>query len=148
MRPPRLAAEIDALHDLLRADVTGAARLAGTDPDAQRREEAHRTLLQALDRLDRRLAGSPYALGEDLTAADVDLWVALVELDLVLRPRLDAATADRVAGHDRLRAYVRRLHGHPAFHGNLRADDMARPHRGPGTPSGGGTGWIDHRDGA
>lgn len=93
LRPPALAADIDALRDLLDRDVTPAAELS--------RRSA------ALDLLDRRLAGQPYALGEDLTAADVDLWVALVHL----------GQPDALSSHPRLRDYVRRLGDHPAFRG-------------------------------
>jgi len=97
LRPPARAADIDALRDLLELDVTPAA------------EPANRSA--ALDLLDRRLAGQPYALGEDLTAADVDLWVALVHL----------GPADALRTHPRLRDYVRRLGDHPAFRGRIDA---------------------------
>ncbi|QXE33782.1 glutathione S-transferase C-terminal domain-containing protein [Streptomyces sp. GMY02] len=88
LRPAALAADIDAIRRLLGE---------GPAPDP------------ALDFLERQLASHPYALGETLTAADVDLWVALVHLDT------DALR--RVAAGDRLWSYVRRLGAHPAFHG-------------------------------
>ncbi|WP_316755796.1 glutathione S-transferase C-terminal domain-containing protein [Streptomyces herbicida] len=91
LRPPTLAADIDALCDLLDRDVTPVA------------ESSKRSA--ALELLERRLAGQPYALGEALTAADVDLWVALVHL----------GPADTLSSHPRLRDYVRRLGNHPAF---------------------------------
>jgi putative glutathione S-transferase len=97
LRPPALAADIDALRDLLELDVAPAA------------EPSNRSA--ALDLLDRRLARQPYALGEDLTAADVDLWVALVHL----------GPADALCAHPRLRDYVRRLGDHPAFRGSIEA---------------------------
>jgi putative glutathione S-transferase len=64
-----------------------------------------------------------------LTAADVDLWVTLVQLDVVHRLHLDADVMRVISGHDNLWSYVRRLHDHPAFHRNFHADDMARLHR-------------------
>lgn len=88
LRPAALAAGIDAVRELLGE---------GLAPDP------------ALDLLERQLASHPYALGETLTAADVDLWVALVHLD--------AEALRRVAAGDRLWSYVRRLGAHPAFHG-------------------------------
>ncbi|MET8454341.1 glutathione S-transferase C-terminal domain-containing protein [Streptomyces sp. NPDC005209] len=97
LRPPALAADIDALRDLLDRDVTPAAKPSSRSA--------------ALDGLDRRLAGQPYALGEDLTAADVDLWVALVHL----------GPAGALCAHPRLRDYVRRLGDHPAFRGSTDA---------------------------
>ncbi|WNE94632.1 glutathione S-transferase C-terminal domain-containing protein [Streptomyces luomodiensis] len=119
LRPAALAADIDALRELLDTDITHAARQAGTAPEAECRDAALERLLTALGRLDRRLASAPYALGDELTAADVDLWVALVQLDTEHRLQLAADAAHRVSRHERLRAYVRRLHAHPAFHTTL-----------------------------
>lgn len=91
LRPPGLAADIEALRDLLDRDVTPAA--GPSERSA------------ALDLLNHHLALRPYVLGEELTAADVDLWVALVHL----------GPAGTLGGHPRLRDYVRRLGDHPAF---------------------------------
>jgi putative glutathione S-transferase len=91
LRPHDLAADIDAIRGLLDG---------GLVPDA------------ALDLLHGQLASGPYILGGTLTAADVDVWVALVH------PDTDADTLRRVAGRDRLRSYLRRLSAHPAFHRN------------------------------
>ncbi|WP_406504094.1 glutathione S-transferase family protein [Streptomyces sp. NBC_00212] len=91
LRPPRLVADIEALSTLLDRDVTPAAR-----PSARQ---------AALALLDRGLARHPYALGTELTAADVDVWVALVRLD---RDELRCASP-------RLGDYVRRLGDRPAF---------------------------------
>ncbi|WP_201724807.1 glutathione S-transferase C-terminal domain-containing protein, partial [Streptomyces antimycoticus] len=110
------ATDIDALRELLDEDITHAAWQAWTAHEAQCRDVSLERLLTALGRLDRRLAVAPYALGDELTAADVDLWVALVQLDTEHRLHLDADAAQRVSRHEQLRAYVRRLHDHPAFH--------------------------------
>ncbi|WP_406471716.1 glutathione S-transferase C-terminal domain-containing protein [Streptomyces sp. NBC_01615] len=91
LHPPARAADIDALRELLDRDVTSAARPAARSA--------------TLDLLDRQLAAHTYVLGEELTAADVDVWVALTHLDV----------PDALARHSHLRAYVRRLAGHPAF---------------------------------
>ncbi|MGY0055860.1 glutathione S-transferase C-terminal domain-containing protein [Streptomyces sp. LZ34] len=93
LRPPALATDIDAIGELIESDLTPAGRRT--------------TSLAALGLLDRRLMSGPYVLGEKLTAADVDLWVALVHPD----------TAALLSRYDRLRSYVRRLGGHPAFRG-------------------------------
>ncbi|MEV6008753.1 glutathione S-transferase C-terminal domain-containing protein [Streptomyces sp. NPDC051976] len=97
LRPPARAADVDALRDLLDREVTRDAEGPGR--------------AAALDLLENRLAGQPYALGDELTAADVDLWVALVHL----------GPAGALGSHHRLRDYVRRLGDHhPAF--RTRAD--------------------------
>ncbi|MFD3911899.1 glutathione S-transferase family protein [Streptomyces sp. NPDC058603] len=91
--PPALAPDIDALRDLLDRDITPAAQSSGRSA--------------ALSLLDRQLTSRPYVLGGDLTAADVDLWVALVHL----------GPAGTLSSYPRLRDYVRRLGDHPAFRG-------------------------------
>jgi putative glutathione S-transferase len=87
LRPDGLAAGIDAIRELLDGDPLQDA---------------------TLDLLDGQLASGPYMLGGTLTAADVDVWVALVHPE--------AGALQRVADRDRLRSYLRRLSAHPAFH--------------------------------
>ncbi|MFE5403274.1 glutathione S-transferase C-terminal domain-containing protein [Streptomyces sp. NPDC056580] len=93
LRPPAQAADIDAFREPPQRDVIPAG------------EPSKRS--SALDLLDRRLAGQPYALGDELTAVDVDLWVALGHLGPV----------DALDARLRLQDYVRRLGDHPAFRG-------------------------------
>ncbi|PWI41553.1 glutathione S-transferase C-terminal domain-containing protein [Streptomyces sp. ICBB 8177] len=108
LRPVALAARIDAFRELLDEEIASAPALPG--------ERA-----AALDRLDRRLAGQPYALGAELTAADIDLWVALLHLDSQL------PGADEPDGrHPHLSSYVRRLSAHPAFAQAYRQSSPAR----------------------
>ncbi|MFJ2264175.1 glutathione S-transferase family protein [Streptomyces sp. NPDC087844] len=95
LRPPALAAEIDALRELLARDVAPAS-----PPHAR---------AATLTLLDHQLASTAYVLGDAITAADVDLWVALAHLD----------TADgALSAHLHLDRYVRRLGRHPAFLGS------------------------------
>lgn len=98
LRPPALAAEIDALRELLTRDVTPAS-----PPHAR---------AATLTLLDHQLAASPYVLGEAITAADVDLWVALTHLD---------TAGGALSAYLHLDGYVRRLGRHPAFLGGGRA---------------------------
>ncbi|MEW1718209.1 glutathione S-transferase C-terminal domain-containing protein [Streptomyces sp. NPDC093109] len=91
LHPPALAPDIDTLRDLLDRHLTPAAQPAGRSG--------------ALSLLEHQLSRTAYALGEDLTAADVDLWVALVPL----------GPAGALGPYPRLREYVHRLGDHPAF---------------------------------
>ncbi|MFH8468097.1 glutathione S-transferase family protein [Streptomyces sp. NPDC017991] len=97
LRPPALAAEIDALRELLARDVTPTSQ-----PPAR---------AATLTLLDHQLASSPYVLGGAITAADVDLWVALTHPDTNDGARSAYPHLDR---------YVRRLGLHPAFRGSGR----------------------------
>lgn len=91
LHPSALAPDIEDLRDLLEQSVTPSAR-----PSAR---------TAALDLLERQLPLLPYALGAELTAADVDLWVALT------RP----GAAGSLCSYPRLQDFVRRLGDHPAF---------------------------------
>ncbi|MER5281112.1 cell envelope biogenesis protein OmpA [Streptomyces sp. NPDC002809] len=91
LHPPELAADIEALRELLDQKVT---------PSASPSERS-----AALDLMERRLSLHPYVLGAELTAADVDLWVALVQ----------PGPVNSLSAHPRLQDFVRRLGDHPAF---------------------------------
>ncbi|MFJ3222227.1 glutathione S-transferase C-terminal domain-containing protein [Streptomyces sp. NPDC086783] len=101
LRPPALAADIDALRELLDTEVT---------PDARPGRRS-----AALDRLNGQLASAPYVLGHEMSAADVDLWAALVHLD----------APGALAPYGHLRGYVRRLGAHPAFRGKTSRSEGA-----------------------
>ncbi|MER7837058.1 glutathione S-transferase C-terminal domain-containing protein [Streptomyces sp. NPDC096040] len=120
-------AEIEEVELLCTEGVEQAAQRVGS---ADGDPEALDTLLATLGELERRLAGAEFLLGEQLTAADVELWVALVQLDTVHRNHLDASAVHRIAGHPVLWAYARRLAAHPAFGAHLDLDGITRRHHG------------------
>ncbi|MGW8354502.1 glutathione S-transferase C-terminal domain-containing protein [Streptomyces wedmorensis] len=123
--------EIDAIADLCERSVNRAAQRAGElgiDGEAAHRDPLT-VLFSALGRLERRLARGPYVLGDAPTAADVHVWVTLVQLDTVHRWHLDAAAMDRVAGHPALWAYAQRLAARPEFARHLDIDAVLRHHR-------------------
>ncbi|MER5946285.1 glutathione S-transferase C-terminal domain-containing protein [Streptomyces sp. NPDC001904] len=127
---PRDAEEtIEAIARLCEQDITAAAQCAGepgTDPVA--RANALTTLFDALDHLEARLGTRDRLIGDDVTLADVQVWVTLVQLDTVHRHHLDAAAVHRITDHPRLWAYARRLTAHPAFGPHLDLDGIARRH--------------------
>ncbi|MFB8180357.1 glutathione S-transferase C-terminal domain-containing protein [Streptomyces sp. NPDC055966] len=112
-------------------DIEEAAQRAGQaggDPDG--RAAALDVLLDTLGRLENRLAGEEYLVDDRLTAADVELWVTLVQLDTVHRCHLDASAVHRIAGHRALWAWARRLAARPAFGRHLDLDGISRRHHG------------------
>ncbi|MEY9996228.1 putative glutathione S-transferase [Streptomyces sp. V4I8] len=125
--------EIEAVEQLCAQGIEAAAQSAGA-VDAEGAERAERdegleTLLRSLGALDRWLDGRAYMIQDQITAADVELWVTLVQLDTVHRHHLDAAAVHRVAAHPALWAYARRLAAHPAFGRHLELDAIARRHQ-------------------
>lgn len=121
---------IEAVEEMCDGIETAAQRAgqAGTDP--AERAAALDVLLDTLGRLEHRLTGEEYLVDDRLTAADVELWVTLVQLDTVHRCHLDASAVHHVAGHRALWAYARRLSARPAFGRHLDLDGISRRHHG------------------
>ncbi|KOV61859.1 glutathione S-transferase C-terminal domain-containing protein [Streptomyces sp. MMG1121] len=129
--PSGLESVIEAVERMCDEGIEEAAQRAGragTDPVEQ--AAALEVLLDTLGRLENRLAGEEYLVDDGLTAADVELWVTLVQLDTVHRCHLDASAVHRIAGHRALWAYARRLAAHPAFGRPLDLDGISRRHHG------------------
>ncbi|WP_030682373.1 glutathione S-transferase C-terminal domain-containing protein [Streptomyces cellulosae] len=121
--------EIEAVERLCRQGIEEAAQQAGaavSEPAAQ--DAALGRLLETLGSLERWLVGREYLIQDQITAADVELWVTLVQLDTVHRHHLDADAVHRIAGHPTLWAYARRLTAHPAFGSQLDLAGIARRH--------------------
>jgi putative glutathione S-transferase len=121
--------EIEAVERLCEDRIDDAAQVAGqADIDDTARHTALGSLLRGLGSLEWRLAHHSYVLGDEMTAADVRLWIALVQLDTVHRLHLDAAAVHRIADHPHLWSYARRLAAHPAFGRHLDLDSIAQRH--------------------
>ncbi|GAA1045563.1 glutathione S-transferase C-terminal domain-containing protein [Streptomyces murinus] len=129
--PPGLESVIESVERMCAEGIEEAAQRAGrAGAGPAERAAALDVLLDTLGRLERRLVGEEYLVDGRLTAADVELWVSLVQLDLVHRCHLDASAVQRIAEHRALWAYARRLAGHPAFGRPLDLDGIARRHQG------------------
>ncbi|MEV6118463.1 glutathione S-transferase C-terminal domain-containing protein [Streptomyces sp. NPDC052109] len=129
--PCGLESVIEAVERMCDEGIEEAAQRAGragTGP--AERAAALDTLLDTLGRLENRLAAGDFLADDRLTAADVELWVALVQLDTVHRCHLDASAVHRIAGHRALWAYARRLAARPAFGRHLDLDGISRRHHG------------------
>lgn len=127
--PHGTEAEIEAVEHLCEHRINEAAQHAGrADTDATVRQTALTSLLRVLGSLEGRLASQDFLLGDEMTAADVQLWVTLVQLDTVHRLHLDAAAVHHIADHPHLWAYARRLAAQPAFGTHLDLDGIARRH--------------------
>ncbi|MER6276283.1 glutathione S-transferase C-terminal domain-containing protein [Streptomyces sp900105245] len=121
--------EIEAVERMCAQGIEQAAQRAGSAGGAPvERDRALGMLLETMGALERRLEGRTYLIRGEITAADVELWVALVQLDTVHRNHLDASAVQRIADHPALWAYARRLAAHPAFGGHLDLDGIERRH--------------------
>ncbi|WP_225813038.1 glutathione S-transferase C-terminal domain-containing protein [Streptomyces spinosus] len=129
--PGGLESVIEAVERMCAEGIEEAAQRAGrAGAGPAERAAALDVLLDTLGRLERRLSGEEYLADDRLTAADIELWVTLVQLDTVHRCHLDACAVQRIADHRALWAYARRLAAHPAFGRHLDLDGIARRHHG------------------
>ncbi|MBL1087368.1 glutathione S-transferase C-terminal domain-containing protein [Streptomyces actinomycinicus] len=129
--PAGLESVVEAVERMCAEGIGEAAQRAGragSGPDEQ--AAALETLLDTLGRLERGLGSGEYLVGDRLTAADIGLWVSLVQLDTVHRCHLDASAVHRIAGHRALWAFARRLAARPEFGHHLDLDGIARRHHG------------------
>ncbi|GHE08614.1 glutathione S-transferase C-terminal domain-containing protein [Streptomyces alanosinicus] len=128
--PCGLESVIEAVERMCAEGIEEAAQRAGqAGAGPAERAAALDVLLDTLGRLENRLTGEEYLADDRLTAADVELWVALVQLDLVHGCHLDASAVHRIAGHRALWTYARRLSAHPAFGRHLDPDGISRRHQ-------------------
>ncbi|MEW2116708.1 glutathione S-transferase C-terminal domain-containing protein [Streptomyces sp. NPDC005474] len=127
--PGGAESEIEAVERMCAQGIEQAAQRAGSaGGEPVERDMALSTLLETLGALERWLVGRTYVIRDEITAADVELWVALVQLDTAHRNHLDASAVQRIADHPTLWAYARHLAAHPAFGGHLDLDGIERRH--------------------
>ncbi|WP_157996887.1 glutathione S-transferase C-terminal domain-containing protein, partial [Streptomyces otsuchiensis] len=126
--PEWAAPRIAAIEELCAHGINEPAQRAGLPAPAPDRAAALRRLLANLAELEHRLRAHRFVLGEELTAADVQVFATLLWLDLVHRWHLDADAVHEIAGYRALWSYARRLLELPAFHTDLRADRVERRH--------------------
>jgi glutathione S-transferase/putative glutathione S-transferase len=112
--PGPLRAEIDALNERVYQTLNnGPYRVAGATSQ-QDYEDLRHQMIDTMEDLDARLAGTRYLFGGRLTEADVRLWPTLARFDTGYNPM--AGVSERgLTGFANLWAYARDLYQRPAF---------------------------------
>jgi putative glutathione S-transferase len=105
--PIELRDQIDELGHTLDTDLTRPIGRALYDPAAAEQVNT------ALSRLDARLSGPGYLLGDQITDADIQLWVSLVRYDVGANAH--RRIGPRLASYPNLWNYARTLYAVPAF---------------------------------
>lgn len=108
-RPPELASSIDALNAEIYAAVNNGVYRAGFATTQAAYEEAYQELFATLDRLERRLSGRSFLLGEQVTEADWRLFTTLVRFDPVYHGHFKC-NRNRLVDFPELWDYVRALY--------------------------------------
>ena len=123
--PAELRAEIDELNDEVFHNVNNGVYKAGMAGTQEAYEEAFDALFATLDRLEARLEGHDFLVGDRLTEADVRLYPTLARFDAVYHGHFKC-NLRRLVDYPRLWAYARRLHAIPAFGETTDLDHVKR----------------------
>lgn len=123
LRPPELAAEIDALNDMIYPAINNGVYRAGFATSQPAYEEAFDRLFQALDALELRLKDRAFLLGERPTEADWRLFTTLIRFDAVYVGHFKC-NRRRIADYPELWDYTRALYQIPGIAETVRLDQI------------------------
>jgi glutathionyl-hydroquinone reductase len=147
--PEELRGEIDALNDEVFHTVNNGVYKAGMATTQEAYEEPFDALFATLDRLEARLEGHDFLVGDRLTEADVRLYPTLARFDAVYYSHFKC-NLRRIVDYPNLWAYARRLYAIPAFGQTTDFDHIKRhyyithPHLNPSgvVPKGPAVSWT------
>jgi putative glutathione S-transferase len=116
--PPELRAEIDTLNALIYPKVNNGVYRCGFATTQQAYEEAFDDLFATLDRLEDRLSGRRFLLGERVSEADWRLFTTLVRFDAVYVGHFKC-NKRRIADYSALSRYLKELYRWPGIAGTV-----------------------------
>jgi len=153
--PQSLRAEIDAVNDRVYASVNDGVYRCGFAGTQEAYDASVAALFATLDELEERLGEHRFLFGDQITEADVRLWVTLARFDSVYVTHFKA-NIRRLVDYPSLWAYARDLYQNPAFGPSTDFDHIKRhyytthPHLNPQriVPAGPVLDWAEphHRD--
>ncbi|MEQ1506250.1 MAG: glutathione S-transferase C-terminal domain-containing protein [Myxococcota bacterium] len=114
LRPEPLAAELDAINGRMYDAVNNGVYACGFARTQRAYEAAFAALFQALDALSERLRDRAFLVGDQLTEADLRLYVTLVRFDAVYFGHFKC-NRNRIEEDPVLQRYLERLYAIPAF---------------------------------
>ncbi len=123
--PVALRAEIDAVNELVYTNVNNGVYRTGFATTQEAYERAFTALFASLDRLESRLDGSRYLVGDRITEADWRLFTTLVRFDAVYHGHFKC-NLRRIADYPSLSNYVRDLYQVPGIAETIDMDHIKR----------------------
>ncbi|WP_438490863.1 glutathione S-transferase family protein [Paenibacillus sp. IHBB 3054] len=112
--PEALRTDIDALNDILFHEVNNGVYKAGFAKSQQAYEQAYDVLFARLDQLEERLSTRRYLLGDQITDADVRLYVTLARFDVAYYS-VFRTNRNRIVDFPNLWNYAKDLYQTPGF---------------------------------
>jgi glutathionyl-hydroquinone reductase len=123
--PERLRPEIDAINETVYLNVNNGVYRCGFATSQDSYHQVFRELFGTLDELEQTLDQRRYLLGDQITEADVRLWVTLARFDSVYYSHFKC-NKRRITDYPNLWRYARDLYAVPAFGGTTRFDHIKR----------------------
>ncbi len=123
--PSHLRKEIDLLNAFVYEYVNNGVYRAGFATSQTAYEQAVRSLFQALDELDRRLASRRYVLGPQMVETDWRLFVTLIRFDAVYHGHFKC-NIRRIIDFPHLYGYLKDLYQHPGISETVNFDHIKR----------------------
>ncbi len=123
--PDRLRPQIDEINDLVYATVNNGVYRSGFATTQVAYHEAVTGLFGSLDLLEERLASRRYLMGDQITEADIRLYVTLARFDAVYYSHFKC-NLRRISDYPNLWGYARDLYTTPAFGTTTKFDQIKR----------------------
>jgi putative glutathione S-transferase len=123
--PEPLRGEIDEVNSWVYTDVNNGVYRCGFAGTQTAYDDAYDRLFAALDRLESRLSGRRYLVGDQLTEADVRLFTTLVRFDAVYHGHFKC-NRNKLTESPVLWAYARDLFQTPGFGDTVDFDQIKR----------------------
>lgn len=123
--PEGQRAEIDELCEQIYVSVNNGVYRSGFASTQDAYHSAVVGVFAMLDSLEQRLGRQRYLMGDNLTEADVRLWVTLARFDAVYYPHFKTSLR-RLTDYPNLWAYARDLYARPAFRDTTNFDHIKR----------------------
>lgn len=123
--PEALHDDIDALNDIIYADVNLAVNLAALVTSQKDYEFYYNKVFDRLDWLEKRFSSRRYLFGDTITDPDIRLYVTLARFDLVFYQKY-YVNKKRLVDYPNLWNYAKDLYSHPAFGKNTDFDSMRK----------------------
>ncbi len=123
--PEGLRDEIDAVNELVYANVNDGVYRTGFAKSQEAYEESFSALFATLAELEERLGSQRYLVGDRITEADWRLFTTLVRFDAVYYVHF-RCNGRRLVDHPSLWAYARELYQVPGVAETVRFDEIKR----------------------
>ncbi|EWH09431.1 glutathione S-transferase [Catenovulum agarivorans DS-2] len=123
LRPTHLLEEMSELNELIYDKINNGVYRAGFASTQQAYERGYYDVFTGLDTLEEKLAHRKYLLGEQLTEADIRLFVTLIRFDLAYYS-VFKCNKQRIRDYQHLHAYMHRVYNLPGIKQTVNAQHI------------------------